>query len=138
MHWQLRVGVVWQSKVGCFPLFPFFLFLSFLSFFPFLSFSPFFLLFFLFFPFPSFFYHFFYFFLPLFPFSFPFSSFPSSFVSFNMMEALPYLAFGSPLGPHYGLVLQLTHGPSNVSSSLGVKNGALHNILCFGCQTLFS
>jgi hypothetical protein len=40
-----------------------------------------------------------------------------------MMEAFPYLAFGSPLKPHYGLVLQVAHDPSNVSCPLGLGMG---------------
>jgi hypothetical protein len=55
-----------------------------------------------------------------------------------MMEALPSLTLGPPMGFYSNSVLQMACGPSNVSSCLGGRNGALHNILCFSCETLFS
>ncbi len=70
--------------------------------------------------------------------SFFFHSFIPLF-SFNPMEVLLFLAFGPPLGSHFGLASQTTCGLFGVSSSLrGRVRLALCNIPCSSCGTLFS
>jgi len=73
-------------------------------------------------------------FLLVFPF-FLLYFFPYSSLSFDTMKALTSLILGCPLGFHSDLVLQATCSPSNVSSSLGGKSGALCNVLCFGGES---
>jgi hypothetical protein len=54
-----------------------------------------------------------------------------------MMEALPSLTLGLPMGSHSYSILQMAYNPSNVSSCLQGRNGAFCNILCFNCGVLF-
>jgi hypothetical protein len=54
------------------------------------------------------------------------------------MEVLPFLAFGSPLGSHFGSAPWTTCGPFGVSWSVGGRGVILCNLPCSSYETLFS
>jgi len=97
---------------------------------------------------PSFFFLFFLYFIFLFftsllffSFFFPFILsffFLFSFFSFSLMEALPSLTLGPPLGFHSSLASQMMSDPSSISSAFIDKGVIFQNVPCFNYGALFS